>query len=172
LSGFNRNDIEDEEIGRFAEDTVNGIIKKISRLNVSKKPTKIKFSMEFGEDGPRFAYVARTVWGRAQGISAPFHKAKETRSAVHIDTIEHDTGITVLIELPIAQKQIGVEAIGSTMFLLFGSDKRTVTLPHEVDAQSAHAIINNNVLEVNLPYGKTDKITKIEMVDRDAKKSH
>ncbi len=164
--------MEEDEIGRFAEDTVNNIIKKLQKLNISEKPTKIKLSMEFGENGPRFTYMAKATRAVNPPIFNKFQKVNEEKHSAHFDMIEHKNGITVLIELSTQEKQIGVEAVGSTMFINFGANKQVVRLPREIDAQGAHAVINNNVLEVNLPYGKTDKITKIDMVDRDAKKSY
>ncbi len=163
---------EEEEISRFAEEMMDSAIKKIPRVKTRLRPTKIRFSIQFGENGSSITYVARLNNGKRAKIGA-FKTVDEYKKeqALHVDTIRKKAGVTVLVELKEPEKKVNVLVSGTTMVLEIGSRTERITLPGEVDAVRSKALINNNVLEVNLPYGKTERVTKIKMVDRNAKKS-
>lgn len=157
-------DMDDQILGKFFEDVVNESVKRLGKTGIINMPTKFKMSVEFGDNGPRFTYIARATY------DAPTGTRKGLRS---VDVINRDDLITVIAEVPSIGNGdvIEIKASKSALFINVNGKIETVKLPNSIDAERALARINNGVLEVNMPVGDTKGKMRIKIVDIDAEKS-
>ncbi len=157
-------DMDDQILSKFFEEIVNESVKRLGKIGIINMPTKFKMSVEFGDNGPRFNYIAKATYDTTM---------RDKRRLTAIDVINRESFITVIAEVP----NIGsggvleIKASKSALFINVNGKIETVRLPNSIDAERAMARINNGILEVNMPIGDTKGKTRIKIVDIDAEKS-
>lgn len=148
-------------LNKFFEDLVNSSMKSLSQMNVLKDPMRFRLKVEFGEDGPRYNYMAKAS------------TKPELYEDLMVDTIDKGNMVTVLAQLPSGTVHNDINLISSvsTLFINVKGSVSSVKLPKRINASKANARLNNNVLEVNLPTGYTKSKLKIKMDGKNAEKS-
>jgi len=145
--GWKMDDIFEEFERRFRrmQQFIDRAVRSTLEESGEHQPYIYGWTFRMGPDGtPRFSEFGNmnTLSGEPEAQREPL-----------VDIVEDRDTISVTVKLPGVRKEdIGIEMRGTTLTITVNSGKwryhKEVTLPGEVEEESAHAIYNNGVLDV------------------------